>query len=65
MSAKNFALVAGIFFLVMAIGHMLRLLFRVHAVVGGWEVPAWISGVAMVVLAFLAYSGLRLARSSP
>jgi hypothetical protein len=64
MSSKNFTLIAGIFFLVMAIGHVLRLAFHVTAVVGGWAVPTWASGIATVVLAYLAYSGLRLARSS-
>jgi hypothetical protein len=56
-------LIAGIFFLVMAVGHALRLLFRVHAVVGGWTVPGWVSVIAMVALSYLAYSGLRLART--
>ncbi|MCI0350577.1 MAG: hypothetical protein L0Z53_14230 [Acidobacteriales bacterium] len=64
MSSKSFALVAGIFFLVMALGHVLRLAFGVTAVVGGWTVPTWISIVAILVLAYLAYSGLRLARRS-
>jgi hypothetical protein len=63
MTPKSFALVAGIFFLVMAVGHVLRLAFGVTAVVGGWAVPTWVSGIAIVVLAYLAYSGLRLARS--
>jgi hypothetical protein len=63
MSSRNFALIAGIFFLVMAVGHALRLLFRVHAIVGGWTVLGWVSAVAIVALSYLAYSGLRLARS--
>jgi hypothetical protein len=64
MTNRSFNLVAGIFFLIMAIGHALRLLFGVHAVVGGWTVPTWVSGIAVVVLAFLAYSGLRLVRTN-
>jgi threonine/homoserine/homoserine lactone efflux protein len=63
MTSRSFALVAGIFFLVMAVGHALRLAFGVSAVVAGWRVPAWVSVVAIVVLAYLAYSGLRLGRS--
>lgn len=64
MTSRNFSLIAGIFFLVMAIGHALRLALHLTAVVGGWAVPTWVSGIAIVVLAYLAYSGLRLARSS-
>jgi hypothetical protein len=63
MTTRSFALVAGVLFLVMAIGHVLRLAFGVTAVVGGWTVPSWVSGIAIVVLAYLAYLGLRLARS--
>ena len=63
MTSKGFSLVSAIIFLVMAIGHALRLTFHVTAVIGGWSVPTWISVVAIVVLVYLAYSGLRLARS--
>lgn len=63
MTSRNFSLIAGIIFLVMAIGHVLRLAFGVTAVIGGWSVPTWFSIVAIVVLAYLAYSGLRLSRS--
>ena len=63
MSSKNFALVAGILFLVMTIGHLLRLVLGFDAVFAGRVVPTWVSIAAVPIFGYLAYSGLRLART--
>jgi hypothetical protein len=62
MSTKTFALVAGILFLLMTIGHLLRLVLGYEAVLAGWTVPTWLSIVAGPIFGYLAFSGLRLAR---
>jgi hypothetical protein len=62
MSAKTFALVAGILFLLMTVGHLLRLLLGFEAVFAGWTVPTWVSIAGVPIFGYLAYSGLRLAR---
>jgi hypothetical protein len=63
MSAKTFALVAGILFLLMTFGHLLRAVLGFEAVFAGWMVPNWVSIVAVPIFGYLAYCGLRLARS--
>lgn len=46
---------SGIFF-VIAVVHLLRLIFRWDAVIAGWPVPMWASGVAIVLFGALAYA---------
>jgi hypothetical protein len=60
MSKNSFSLLAGAIFLVVAVGHGLRLIFKWTVVVAAWQVPMWISVVAFVVTAYLAYEGFRI-----
>jgi hypothetical protein len=55
-------LVGGIFLLV-AVAHAFRLVFKWVVIVAGWQVPMWVSAVAFVIAAFLAYEGFRSSRS--
>lgn len=63
MSFKTFALVAAILFLIMTIGHLLRVLLGFEVTFAGRPAPTWVSIVAVPIFGYLAYSGLRLARS--
>ncbi len=54
MSQYAFNLVAGAIFLIVAGLHVLRLLLGWEAVIGGWQVPRWVSWPALV-LAGLIY----------
>ncbi len=65
MTQKTFSLVASVIFLVIALGHLSRLIFKVSVLLGGWAVPFWINGVALLVFAYLAYQGFRLGKKSP
>lgn len=65
MSQKNFLLVAGVFFLLVALGHVLRVAFSASVVIQNTSVPMWVSWIAIVVTGFLAYEGLQLAMKSP
>jgi hypothetical protein len=59
MSQKAFSLVAGLIFLLVAVAHLFRLLLRWSVILNGWTVPMWVSPIALVVAAFLAFEGLR------
>jgi hypothetical protein len=65
MTHKTFILIASVIFLVIALGHLSRLVFKVSVLLGGWAVPSWVSWVATLVFAYLALEGFRLARKSP
>jgi len=62
MSQKAFLLTAGTVFVLLALCHLLRILFRVAFVVYDIPVPMWASGIAVVITGYLAYQGFRLAR---
>ena len=64
MSQYAFSVIAGIFFLLIAICHILRIAFGVTFVVQGISVPMWASGIAFVVMGYLAYEAFRLAKKS-
>ncbi len=63
MDQKTFSLISGFIFVLIAILHVLRIVYAWDAVIGGWEVPKWISWVAIGVGVYLGYEGLRLSRS--
>ncbi|HEV2298088.1 MAG TPA: hypothetical protein VGR72_06185 [Candidatus Acidoferrales bacterium] len=59
MSQKTFSLIAGLLFLVIAIGLLCRLLLKWSVLLNGWTVPMWVSAIALVVAGYLAYEGLK------
>jgi hypothetical protein len=64
MSQKAFSLAAGLLFLLIAVGHALRIVFGLSLVVQGVSVTMWASAIAVVVTGYLAYEGIRLSRTS-
>ena len=61
MSQKTFSFVASVIFLLIAIGHFSRLVFKWSISLGGWAVPFWVNGIGLVIFAYLAYEGFRQA----
>ncbi len=64
MSQRAFSLAAAVFFLLIALAHVLRIAFGASVVVQNTSIPMWVSAVAVVVTGYLAYEGLRLGRKS-
>ncbi len=64
MSQKTFSLAAGLIFLLIAVMHVLRLVLRWEVVLNGWSVPMWASAVAIVVMGYLSFEGLKLGRKN-
>ena len=62
MSQKAYLKSAGLIFLLIAVLHLLRLVFGWEAVFEGWNVPQWLSVVALIVAGYLAYEGFRLSK---
>ncbi len=65
MSQYAFSSTAGIVFLLLALAHLLRIIFRAPLVVQDISIPIWASGIALVIAAFLSYEGFHLARRPP
>jgi membrane protein implicated in regulation of membrane protease activity len=64
LSKNTFSLLAGAIFLIVAVVHSLRVIFKWQVIVAGWPVPMWVSAVAVVIAAYLAYEGLRKTNSN-
>ena len=64
MNQRSFSLVAGIIFIIIALLHLLRIIYGWEAVIGGWVVPNWISWVALAVAGNLGFEGLRVSKGS-
>ena len=62
MSQKTFILTVGALFTVIALLHGLRLLLGWHAVIGTWQVPVWISWLALAMSGYLASTALRFGK---
>jgi len=57
------SLFAVLVFSVVAVAHLLRLIFQVEVLVGGAVIPMWVSVVGLVVTAALATALWREAQS--
>ena len=64
MNRRSYCVVTGIIFIVIALLHLLRIIYHWRVVIGLWSAPDWISWVALVVAGYLGYEGIRLARRS-
>ena len=62
MGQKTFSVDAGLVFLLIAVMHVLRLAFKLEVVLNGWSVLVWVSAVAIVIAAYLAFEGLKPSR---
>jgi hypothetical protein len=51
-------------FLVVALFHLLRIVFGWAVEIGGLDIPVWLSWIGLVVAGTLAYCGFRLSRSA-
>jgi len=62
MNNRTYALTSSVIFLLVALGHLLRLVRQWDVMIDGWQVPAWVSVVSVLVAGFLSYQGFRLFR---
>ncbi len=60
LNQKTYLQVTGLLLTVGAIVHLLRVLLGWPASIAGWDVPVWLSLVAVVVAGYLAYSAYKL-----
>ena len=60
MKQKTFVGIAGVVFSLITALHLLRLLFRWEAAIGGWDVPLWVSWAAIAVSGYLAWTAFTL-----
>jgi len=59
MATKNISIVSGALFAVMALLQLLRVLFGWTAQIANWQIPIWVSIIAVLVAGTLAYLNLK------
>jgi len=59
MNQKTFSNVTLMVFSLIALLHILRLVYGWNAVIAGWAVPMWLSGLSVIVSGYLAYSAFK------
>jgi hypothetical protein len=50
---------SSLLFLVVGIGHLLRIIMGWDLIVGGWAAPIWLSVLAVILTLGFAFSGLN------
>ena len=63
MKPRIFSLITTAVFLLIALGHAIRLLFGWRVTVANLVVPLWISWIGLAIATYLAYQGFRLSRT--
>ncbi len=62
MKQKEYIVFSGVIFGVIAVLHLLRLVYATPVTVGEWEIPVWVSAVGVIVAGFLAWKAKGLSR---
>ncbi|HEV7449099.1 MAG TPA: hypothetical protein VGP13_00980 [Candidatus Paceibacterota bacterium] len=57
MSNKTYYTITSVFFLIIGLAHAARVLMGWPAVIGDFEVPLWMSGIAAIMTLYLAARG--------
>ncbi|MFH1830165.1 MAG: hypothetical protein ABH871_05255 [Pseudomonadota bacterium] len=64
---KTALIIAGFIFLIVAIAHILRLIYEFEFRIAGYDIPLWlnvIGSIVMLGLSFLMFKAASLARRS-
>ncbi len=61
MKDKQYFTIASIIFSVVAIAHLGRIVYMLDATIGGYEIPLWFSGCAVILAGYLATRGFMAA----
>ena len=59
MDQRTYNIVTATLFLIVAVLHLLRVVFGWPARIGGLDIPLWASWLAILVTGALAYCGFR------
>lgn len=62
MKQKEYIMFSGMIFALVALVHLFRMIYALPAVIGSWEVPMWVSALAVVLAGFLAWKAQKLSR---
>ncbi|OGN09222.1 MAG: hypothetical protein A3J46_05630 [Candidatus Yanofskybacteria bacterium RIFCSPHIGHO2_02_FULL_41_11] len=59
MNIKSFYSTVGVVFSLILVLHLTRIIMGWNAIIGGLEIPMWVSWIAVFVAGFLLYQGYK------
>lgn len=62
MKEKKFILVVSIFFTLLAVAHLLRMVYGWQVTVASQEIPLWVSGIGIVIPGIFALVGFNFTK---
>lgn len=62
MKEKTYLSTVSVIFSIIFVLHLLRLFLGWSAMIGEWDVPIWLSWVAIIVAGYLAYTGFKFSK---
>ena len=62
MKQRGFNKLTGVIFAVIAVLHLLRVIYSWDAQIGTFAIPIWLSWIALVVSGFLSYTAFNLSK---
>jgi len=54
--------ISAIIFSLISVGHLLRLVFGLEAAIGGFNIPKYLSILALIIFGFLSYFSFKARR---
>lgn len=60
MNSKIYFTITSIIFLIIALLHLLRIIYGIEAVFDGWNAPMYFSWIGFIVGGILSYLGFKL-----
>ena len=64
MTQRQYFLATAVILAAVALAHLARVIFGWSISIESWDAPMWLSWVAMIVTAVIAYYGFKLSRES-
>ena len=60
MNKKTYFLISGLVFAIVAVAHLLRIIYKSPVVLGTWVIPMSVSEIGFIVAGILSYCGFAL-----
>ena len=64
MNQNWYSLITAVIFAIVGLAHLVRASLDWSVSIAGWDAPMWLSWIAVVAAAVLAYYGFTLSRRS-
>ena len=62
LKTKQFSIFTVVVFSLVVLGHLLRIIYDWELMVGGVQIPMWISWAAVLIGGYLDYQGFKISR---